>query len=63
MLEIDIEQFVLTGEFGSLGPAPRREAVRAMLGAPDEQQVADIDQYGNVTFEFDTQLDCMVDDN
>ena len=57
MLDIDIEQFVLTGVFGSLGPAPRREAVRTMLGPPDEQRVEENDQYGNVTFEFDAQLD------
>ena len=35
MFEIDLEEFVTSGTFGSLGRAPARESVLETLGQPD----------------------------
>ena len=56
MFEIDLEEFVTSGTFGSLGRAPARESVLETLGQPDSDGYPEHDQYGNVAFEFDTTL-------
>ena len=59
MLKIDLEEFVASGCFGCLGRAPSRELVIETLGRPDSDRYPAHDQYGNVSFEFDTTLNCI----
>ena len=53
-MNIDIEEFVKTGTFGSLGTTPTREMVHALLGPSDSDGYPDHDHdhYGNVAIEF-----------